>query len=427
MKLNPVNNGLHGTVTPPGDKSISHRALIIGALSQGVTSIHNFLNAKDALTTMDALRLLDVRIDALKSYILVHGQNLVNFRPPLEPLNFNNSGTTTRLMLGLLSGQPFTTEITGDASLKKRPMDRVITPLSTMGAEFTSDNHLPLKVTGKRPLKALHYQLPVASAQVKSALLLAGLYADKPTLLIEKAPTRDHTELMLKRFGADIATDGLTITMQPHPQLVAQDIIIPGDFSSAAFFIIAGLIVPNSQIKIDNVGLNPSRTGLLNVLNQMGAHFDIQRSNDDVEPVGTIDVQTQALHAITLNGQLIPNVIDELPLIALAATQAEGTTIISDAKELRVKESDRIKAVTEILTAFGADITEQDDGFIIKGKVALHAPIKTVHTYGDHRLAMITAIAALLCSQPVELEAKEEVEISYPTFFDDLTILKGGK
>lgn len=415
--------GLHGVLKLPGDKSISHRSIIFGAVSSGETEISHFLPSDDCLTTIRAFQGMGVRIERSHDHVLVHGAGLNGLRKPDRALNMGNSGTTSRLLLGVLSGQNFTTELFGDPSLSRRPMRRVTEPLARSGAHFytTSGGTLPITVHGYPFLNPINYRMPVASAQVKSALILAALQAEGTSTIIEKLPTRNHTELMLKAFGGDIRQHNLTLTVIGRPHLIGQKITIPGDMSSAAFFITAAVLLPGSKITLKNVGLNPTRTGFLNVLEQMGANITIQNTVDQAEPAGDLRIQHFDLRAVQLNDEDIPSIIDELPLIALLATQARGTTKITGAGELRIKETDRITVVTEELRKLGANITELPDGMIIHGPTKL-APKNTdrVDSHGDHRIGMMLAVAALISRNSLKLAGDEAINISYPNFFTDL-------
>lgn len=406
----------NGTVTVPGDKSISHRAVMLGSLAEGTTRITGFLRGADCLSTIDCFRKMGIEIDDNGDEIIVHGKGLNGLSKPQEMLYTGNSGTTTRLLCGILSGQPFDTDITGDASICKRPMKRVREPLSLMGAKIDGD-FCPLHITGTK-LHGMDYKMTVASAQVKTAILLAGLYADGDTIVHEKEKSRDHTELMLSAMGADLKVDGNDITLHPGNELKGQDIEVPGDISSAAFFMVLGAVMPNSCITIKNVGINPTRTGIIDVFNAMGA--DMQLINKRIvtgEEVADIVIKTSDLHGTEIGGDIIPRLIDELPVIAVAAVFAEGTTVIKDAQELKVKETNRIRAVVDEFSKCGIDITETDDGMIINGR----KPIKGADfkTYGDHRMAMSLSILAQLADGDSTLDDSECVAVSYPTYFND--------
>lgn len=413
--------GLRGTITVPGDKSISHRAVMFGSIAKGTTEISGFLNGADCLSTIYCFQKMGVEIEQKDGKILVHGNGLHGLKAPTETLDVGNSGTTTRLISGILAGQDFPCILSGDASLNSRPMKRIITPLSMMGADIKSINGndcAPLKITGK-PLKSIHYNSPVASAQVKSCVLLAGLYADGPTSVTEPELSRNHTEIMLRSFGATVISEGTTATILPNPELTAQHIIVPGDISSAAFFIVAGLITPNSEIHIKNVGINPTRDGILKVCEAMGADITYENIRKDQEPTADLIVKTSELHATEIGGSIIPTLIDELPVIALLACFAKGKTIIKDAQELKVKESNRIDLMANHLNAMGAKVTPTDDGMIIEGGHPLHGA--SIHCKYDHRIAMTFAIAGLNADGETEIVDSECVTVSYPSFYEDLT------
>lgn len=420
MKFTKINH-LNGEVTIPGDKSISHRAIMLGALADGTTKVSNFLQGADCLSTIDCFRKMDVSIENNIDTVLIKGNGLHGLKEPDSILDVGNSGTTTRLMSGILAAQNFSVTVNGDASIQKRPMKRIITPLSLMGADIISLNGTdcaPLKITGK-PLKGIHYTSPVASAQVKSAILLAGLYADGETSVTEPYVSRNHTELMFDSFGVSVKTSGTTATVAPAEKLNAQEIIVPGDISSAAFFIVAGLIVPNSEIVIKNVGINPTRDGILRVCKDMGASITYENVKEgNGEPTADLVVRTSELHGTTVGGEIIPTLIDEIPAIAILACFANGTTVIKDAQELKVKESNRIDVMVENLSKMGASITATDDGMIIEGGKPLHGAI--IDSKLDHRIAMSFAIAGLMADGETEITGAECVEISYPTFYKDL-------
>lgn len=423
--FSPCQQALTGNIEIPGDKSISHRSIILGSLAKGVTKITNFLDGEDCMRTIQAFQAMGVAIQQDGTNVTIDGKGISKLQEPTEPLYFGNSGTTARLMLGVLSGLPIFTTIYGDEHLTKRPMDRVVTPLREMNAHIDGRNNgnlLPISVRGKE-LTGIEYALPVKSAQVKSAVLLAGLFADGSTTTIEQTETRDHTENMLEAFGADIKREGLRVTVTSKNELVAQDVLVPGDISSAAFFLVAAAIVPNSKVTLQNVGLNKTRTGIIDVLMQMGA--DLEITNERVvsgERIGDITVQYTDLKGITIDGEIIPRLIDEIPIIALLATQANGKTIIKDAEELKVKETDRISAVVDVLSTLGANIEGTPDGMIIEGKTALHGG--EISSYHDHRIAMMGVIASLIASDDVVMDDTSSINISYPTFFEHLTTLK---
>ena len=412
---------LKGTLKVPGDKSISHRCVMLGSLARGTTTVTGFLQGADCLSSISCFRQMGIAIENDRQTVKIHGKGLHGLSRPEGVLDTGNSGTTTRLMSGILAAQPFDCVINGDASIQSRPMGRIITPLSMMGADIQSlkgNNCAPLAINGGA-LTGIAYPSPVASAQVKSAILLAGLYARGETSVTEPYVSRDHTERMLKACGADIRTDGTTVTIRPVPELYACDIQVPGDISSAAYFIVAGLIVPGSQIRLLNVGVNPTRDGILKVCRDMGA--DITLDNERTygsEPAADIIVRSSRLHGATIGGSIIPTLIDELPVIAVLACFAEGTTVIKDAQELKVKESNRIDIMVDNLKAMGADITATEDGMIIHGGRPLHGA--AIATHMDHRVAMSFSVAGLASDGVTRLDHGECVDISYPGFFEDL-------
>ena len=411
-----------GELTVPGDKSISHRAVMLGALADGTTRIRGFLRGADCLSTIDCFRRMGIDTEDNGDEIIVHGRGLKGLQKPSQTLYTGNSGTTTRLLCGILAGQDFDCEITGDASICKRPMKRVREPLSRMGARIDGD-FCPLHIHGTR-LHGTEYHMTVASAQVKTALILAALYAEGETVIYEKERSRDHTELMLRAMGADISVDGLKITVRPTASLKAQDVEVPGDISSAAFFMVLGAIMPSSCIRINNVGVNPTRTGIIDVMRDMGA--DIELANERIssgESVADITVRTSKLKGTVIGGDIIPRLIDELPVIAAAAVFAEGETVIRDAQELKVKESNRISAVVSEFKKFGIDIEETSDGMIIRGNRPIHGA--DFVTRGDHRMAMSLAVLAQMADGDSTLDDADCVSVSYPKFFDDLYRLGG--
>lgn len=414
---------LQGEITIPGDKSISHRSIMLGSLADGITEVHGFLNGADCISSMNCFRQMGVSIDYDGETVLIHGKGLHGLQKPEQTLDVGNSGTTTRLMSGILAAQNFSSRIIGDASICRRPMKRIMTPLSMMGADITSENGndcAPLLINGK-PLHGIHYDSPVASAQVKSCVLLAGLYADGKTSVTEPYVSRNHTELMFQSFGADIQTAGTTVSVTPADRLYGQKIQIPGDISSAAYFIAAGLITPNSCITIKNVGINPTRNGILEVVEKMGGAVTYDRLSETGEPAADITVKTSNLKGCVIEGSIIPKLIDEIPIIAILACFAEGQTIIRDAQELKVKESNRIDVMVKNLSAMGADITATDDGMIINGGRPLHGAVIDSHL--DHRIAMSFAIAALNADGETDIRGSECVNISYPSFYNDLAQL----
>lgn len=414
---------LQGEVTVPGDKSISHRSIMLGSLAKGTTEVTGFLQGADCLSSISCFQKMGIEIEnnPVTNTVHIHGKGLHGLTAPTDILDVGNSGTTTRLMSGILAAQSFTSTVDGDASIRKRPMGRIMTPLSQMGAKFESlatDKCAPFKVTGGN-LQGIHYESPVASAQVKSAILLAGLYADGQTSVMEPALSRNHTELMFESFGVDIKSVGTTATVTPAKELIAQRINVPGDISSAAYFIVAGLITPNSEITIKNVGINPTRDGILTVCKNMGADITLSNVKDDIgEPVADITVRSSSLHGCTIEGDMIPKLIDEIPVIAIMAAFTDGTTVIKDAQELKVKESNRIDVMVNNLSAMGVDIEGTDDGMIIRGGKSLHGA--TIDSKLDHRIAMSFAIAAGLADGDTEITGAECVNISYPSFYSDL-------
>ena len=410
---------IKGRLRVPGDKSISHRAVMFGAISKGITNIKGFLTGADCISTISIFKKMGIDIEIKKTDVTVKGKGLYGLSNPGEILDCGNSGTTTRLVSGILSAQNFTSVLTGDKSIQKRPMNRIIAPLTLMGTDIKSNNGFaPLTITGSS-LHGIEYNSPVASAQVKSAILLAGLYADSPTTVIEPAKSRDHTELMLKKFGANLNTTKTSATIKPCKELFATDIDVPSDISSAAFFMAAAVLVPGSELILENVGINPTRDGVIKVLKDMGANIEIINSNDEFEPVADIKVSYSKLHATTIGGEIIPTLIDELPLLAAIASLAEGKTIIKDAAELKVKESNRIKVMCEELSKLGVNVVETEDGMEIEGTNKLLGNV-TISTHDDHRIAMTFAILGLISDGEIKLDNKNCVEISYPGFFDDL-------
>jgi len=413
-----------GVIHVPGDKSISHRSIMFGSIAKGTTRITNFLDGEDCLQTIRAFQALGVPIEKKDQSVIIEGSGINGLKESTTPLYFGNSGTTARLMVGLLAGLPFLSIVHGDPFLTNRPMDRVINPLREMGAQIDGRDHghlLPLAIRGTQ-LSGIRYELPVKSAQVKSAVLLAGLRAEGTTTVIEKTQTRNHTENMLQAFGADITVDGDTITVTNQNTLQGTNIHVPGDISSAAFWLVAAAIVPNSNITLKHVGLNQTRTGIIDVLDKMDANITI--TNEQVssgESAADMTVKQTALTGITIDGDIIPRLIDEIPIIALLATQADGKTIIKDAAELRVKETDRIEAVVDVLSTLGADITPTEDGMIVEGPTPLTGG--RISAYNDHRIAMMGVVASLIATEPVYLDDDSSIAISYPDFFIDLKSL----
>lgn len=412
---------LKGEITVPGDKSISHRGIMLGAFANGTTSITNFLKGADCLSTISCFQKMGIEIEETEREILVHGKGLHGLSAPKEILDAGNSGTTTRLISGILAGQNFSCDLTGDASIQKRPMKRIMTPLSMMGADITSVHNngcAPLHIKGA-PLKGISYQSPVASAQVKSCVLFAGLYADGKTSVTEPFLSRNHSELMLSSFGASVQTCGTTATIEPEPVLTAQKVEVPGDISSAAFFIAAGLLIPGSELLIKNVGINPTRDGILRVCRQMGANLELLNTRTQCgEPVADILVKHSELNGTVIEGDLIPTLIDELPVIAVMAACANGETIIRNAEELKVKESNRLEIIVHHLSEMGCDITGTEDGMIIRGGKPLHGAVLDSHL--DHRIAMSFAVAGLVADGETEITNADCVNISYPGFYRDL-------
>lgn len=412
---------LKGEITVPGDKSISHRGIMLGALANGTTSITNFLKGADCLSTISCFQKMGIEIEETENEILVHGKGLHGLSAPKEILDAGNSGTTTRLISGILAGQNFSCDLTGDASIQKRPMKRIMTPLSMMGADITSVHNngcAPLHIKGA-PLKGISYQSPVASAQIKSCVLFAGLYADRKTSVTEPFLSRNHSELMLSSFGASVQTCGTTATIEPEPVLTAQKVEVPGDISSAAFFIAAGLLIPGSELLIKNVGINPTRDGILRVCRQMGANLELLNTRTQCgEPVADILVKHSELNGTVIEGDLIPTLIDELPVIAVMAACANGETIIRNAEELKVKESNRLEIIVHHLSEMGCDITGTEDGMIIRGGKPLHGAVLDSHL--DHRIAMSFAVAGLVADGETEITNADCVNISYPGFYRDL-------
>ncbi|CAM3885799.1 3-phosphoshikimate 1-carboxyvinyltransferase [Mesobacillus zeae] len=415
---------LSGTINVPGDKSISHRAVMFGSIATGRTTVENFLPGEDCLSTISCFQKLGVRIRQEGTSVTVEGPGIEGLQEPKEILDVGNSGTTIRLLMGILAGRPFHSILAGDESIAKRPMTRVVRPLAEMGATIDGrmgGEYTPLSIKGGA-LKGIGYTLPVASAQVKSAILLAGLQSDGITTVVEPEKTRDHTERMIRMFGGRVEADGKSVSVEGGQKLTGTHVLVPGDISSAAFFLAAASIVPDSTVVLQNVGLNPTRTGIIDVLGMMGADMDIcGQPESSSEPSGSITVKTAGLRGTVIEGGLIPRLIDEIPIIALIATQAEGRTVIKDAKELKVKETNRIDTVVTELRKLGADIEASEDGMVIHGGTPLHGG--TVSSHGDHRIGMMLAIAALISKGEVYLEDSEAINVSYPTFFEHLQSL----
>lgn len=418
--------GLKGEVTIPGDKSISHRSIMLGSIALGTTEITHFLEGADCLSTIDCFRKMGVEIERKPSSILVHGKGLRGLTAPASTLNVGNSGTTTRLISGILSGQNFATTLSGDDSLNSRPMKRIMTPLNTMGAHIRSLNDNGCAPLHIRPgaLHGIHYQSPVASAQVKSAVLLAGLYADSPTSVTEPALSRNHTELMLQGFGAYVATDlhtdgTATAHVEPCKELYGQQICVPGDISSAAYFIAAALLVPGSELLVKNVGTNFTRAGFLKVCKAMGADIEtVSQTIEGGESRADLLVRYSHLKGTVIEGDIIPTLIDEIPMIAIMAAFADGQTVIRDAAELKVKETNRIDTVTAGLKTMGADITPTDDGMIIEGTGHLNGA--SIQSYLDHRIAMAFSVAGLASDGETQIVDSQCVDVSYPEFYATL-------
>ncbi len=431
---------LKGEIIPPPDKSISHRAVILSSLAKGKSIVRNFLRAEDTMSTVNAFRKLGIKIENKGKKIIIEGKGIYGLKEPTDIINCGNSGTTIRLLSGVLSGNPFLSVLTGDSSLRSRPMGRVITPLRQMGADIMArdnDRYPPIAVRGRK-LKAIKYDMPVASAQVKSALLLAGLYADGETEISEPIKSRDHTERMLSSCGVKIDIEGLKIKIKGGQELKAKDMDMPGDFSSAAFFIVAALLIPDSDITIKGVGINPTRTGLLDVLKTMGAEIELTNTMDVSlnsslvsarggrhsslfadEPVADIHCRGIAgLKAVNISKEHIPALIDEFPILCIAATQADGVTTIRGAEELRVKESDRIKAMATEMRKMGVEVEELRDGIRIKGNANLKGA--SINSYGDHRIAMAFSIAALIANGTTTIDGISSVNISFPGFYEIL-------
>lgn len=416
---------LQGTLTIPGDKSVSHRSVMFGAIATGKTTVDGFLLGEDCLSTIDCFRKLGVKIDVEGTNVSIDSPGIDGWQEPTEVLYTGNSGTTTRLMLGILAGSKVHSVMTGDASIGKRPMRRVIDPLRQMGAHITgraNGQYTPLAIQGTL-LQAIDYHMPVASAQVKSAVLLAGLRAEGTTIVRETEISRDHTERMLGQFGAEIDVMDGVISFEGGQTLTGTHVSVPGDISSAAFFLVAGAICHNSKITLENVGINPTRDGIIEILQNMGASMTVIPNEDSQsEPTATITIETSSLKGTTIEGEIIPRLIDEIPILALLATQADGKTIIKDAEELKVKETDRIAAVVDELRKLGAKIEATEDGMMIEGPTPLQGA--SLQTYGDHRLGMMGAVAALITDGAVTLDDADCIAVSYPTFFEHIESVK---
>ncbi|PJN90013.1 3-phosphoshikimate 1-carboxyvinyltransferase [Bacillus sp. mrc49] len=422
-KLQTDIQSLRGSIDIPGDKSISHRSIMFGALAEGETTVTNFLPGADCLSTISCFKQLGIQIEQEGKRVRIKGKGFKGLTEPKEVLDVGNSGTTIRLMTGILAGQDFSAVLTGDESIAKRPMTRVVNPLRQMGAVIDGRKgaeYTPIFIRGGK-LEGIRYELPVASAQVKSAIILAGLQAEGETIIVEPEETRDHTERMIQAFGGKIEKDGHTIKVGGNQVFKGTTVHVPGDISSAAFFLVAAAVTKNSEVVLKNVGLNPTRTGILEVMKAMGADITIEKKTSGGEPAGDITVKSSRLKGITISGDLIPRLIDEIPVIALLATQAEGVTTIKDAAELKVKETNRIDTVANELSILGADITPTADGLIINGSKTLNGGKVTSH--GDHRIGMMLAVAALITDGDVELVDPDAIDVSYPEFFEHMTHL----
>ncbi|GAB4352498.1 MAG: hypothetical protein Kow0060_02350 [Methylohalobius crimeensis] len=422
MKIDYVaapGGALRGRARVPGDKSISHRSVMLGSIAEGVTRVSGFLEAEDALATLGAFRQMGVTVEGpVDGRMTIHGVGVHGLKAPSEPLNLGNSGTSMRLLCGLLCGQPFDSVLTGDASLSRRPMRRVTEPLRRMGAkiETTAEGTAPIRIFGGQSLHGIDYRLPVASAQVKSALLLAGLYAQGETSVEEPAPTRDHTERMLAGFGYPLRREGSRITLQGGGKLTATELDVPTDISSAAFFLVGASIAPDSELVLEHVGINPTRTGVIDILRLMGAKIEVLDSRMvGGEPVADLKVVSRPLRGIQIPEKLVPLAIDEFPVLFVAAACAEGETVLTGAAELRVKESDRIQVMADGLGALGIDARPTPDGMIVRGG---RIGSGRVASHGDHRIAMAFAIAALRASGPIEIDDCANVNTSFPGFTD---------
>ncbi len=421
------SRGLHGRIRVLGDKSISHRTLLLGCLAQGISRVRGFLPANDCLATLGCVRALGIDVETsdpqAPTALTIHGRGLHGLREPDESLTCVRSGTTMRLLAGILAGQPFDTVLTGEPQLRRRPMERIARPLRRMGAAIeTTDGHAPLTIQG-RSLHGHEHVLPVASAQVKSAILLAGLHADGPTVVHQPGPARDHTELMLKAMGADLTIAGLSVALTPPADPLAPlDLIVPGDISSAAFPLVAAMLSPGSAVTVEGVGVNPTRTGLLDVLERMGAVVDVHnRRREGGEPTADVTARTSALDPVEVSGDTVVRMIDEFPLLAVAATQAQGATVVRDAAELRVKETDRIAVIAAELSSMGARIEPQPDGFVVTGPTPLQGTI--VDSHGDHRIAMALAVAGLIADGQTTLQNAACIRDSFPSFVETMQFL----
>ncbi|MCT4543588.1 MAG: 3-phosphoshikimate 1-carboxyvinyltransferase [Vallitalea sp.] len=424
MIIQPVNS-LKGKINIPGDKSISHRAIMFGALAKGTTKITGFLMGEDCLSTIRCFRQMGIEITINKTLVIVEGKGLYGLKKPEQDLYVGNSGTTLRLMSGILAPQNFDCVLTGDDSILKRPMKRILEPLTKMGANIVSVNKndkAPLKITGSK-LNNMTYYSQIASAQVKSCILLASLYTNGETKIVEPVLSRNHTEIMLDNFGGNITTNDTTIICNPVNELYARDVTIPGDISSAAFFIVAGLITKGSELIIENVGINPTRDGIIRVLKNMNGNIELLNKRDyNGELVADIYVKSSKLHGTIVDKELIPSLIDEIPIIAVAASCAEGKTIIKDAAELKVKESNRIETMVSELKKMNVNITSTDDGMIISNSPNIIG--SKVMSYDDHRVAMSLAIAGLVATGETKINNSNCINISFPGFFDLIQSIK---
>jgi 3-phosphoshikimate 1-carboxyvinyltransferase len=426
IRLSKASSGLVGEITPPPDKSISHRAVILSSIARGRGIIRNFLRSADTLSTLAAFKALGVSIsESDNGEIVIEGKGLHGLKEPEAVIDCGNSGTTMRLLSGLLSGNSFFSVLAGDESLAIRPMGRVIEPLAKMDARIMArkdDKYPPLAIRGGS-LKSIRYEMPIASAQVKSAILLAGLYANGETEVVETLRSRDHTERMLRAYGADIEISGLSIKIKPGAELTGVDFEIPSDFSSAAFFISAAAVVEGSDLTIKSVGINPTRTGFLDVINKMGADFEVKDKREvSGEPVADIYIRHSKLKAVEVGEEMMPSLIDEFPVLCVLAARAKGTTRITGAGELRVKECDRIRAMAEGLKKMGTDVEELEDGLVIGGDATLKGA--QIQSFGDHRVAMAFSIAALVAEGETAIDEAQAVDISFPGFFDMLSKIK---
>jgi 3-phosphoshikimate 1-carboxyvinyltransferase len=421
INLVKLSSNLKGEITIPGDKSISHRSIIFGSIAEGQTIVENFLTGEDCLSTINCFKLLGVKIDVVDDKIHINGKGISSLLEPHEVLDVGNSGTTLRLMSGLLSAQKFHTVFTGDDSIKKRPMKRVVTPLKMMGAKILGRNNgdnTPISIEGTE-LSGIRYEMPIASAQVKSAIILAGIQANGNTEIMEEYKTRDHTERMLKAFGGNITITETSILVKKSSKLVGQKVYVPGDISSAAFFMVAATLVKDSRVKLLKVGMNPTRTGIIDVLENMGAKISYENVFEEAfEPFSDIVVESGNLIASELDGSIIPRLIDEIPIIALAATQAIGTTIIKGAEELKVKETNRIDTVVTQLKLLGANIEATSDGMVITGPTQLKGNV--VDSKGDHRIGMMLVVASFIAEGTTTIKNIDAINVSYPNFFKHL-------